>query len=298
MNKNEIYTQENNLKLLWPNGKRVAVYITGMLEVWSEGKAPEYTVQTTNIGHHVVDYGGIEWSNYGGKIGVFRLLRLLEDFKIKATFATNSMICEIFPEAIKAITHYGHDIAGHGIWQDEMINELKKKEQHELIKKCLDMFESHTGKRPQGWLSQVLAFTPDTPEILVQEGVKWWGDLKSIDLPKKVKTNRGDIIAILVCEYTDNRVLRGAPKDYFDVNKETFDYLYQNEPFSVLNIIIHCQWGGRPPVMAMLKKTLEYLSQFPDVWFTTPLEISQLYIANNLDEISYSDRFLSGHKNV
>jgi allantoinase len=278
-------------RLLWPNGKRVAVYVTGMLEVWSEGKAPTYTVQTTGLRSDATDYGGIAWSRYGGKLGVWRILRALSDFNIRGTFATNAMITEIFPDAIKEIVQSGHDIAGHGIWQDQMIGYMSPNEQHDTIKRTLDIFEKATGKRPEGWLSQVLAWTPETPDFLVQEGVRWWGDAKDIDLPKKLKTKHGEIVAIPVCEFTDNRVLRGSPRDFFDVYKDTFDYLYQHEPMSVLNIILHCQWGGRPPVMAVFRKILEYIFKFTDVWFTTPGEIAKWFSAQDQTEITYRERY-------
>ncbi len=277
--------------LLWPNGKRVAVYVTAMLEVWSEGKAPTYTVQTTGLRSDVIDHGGIAWSRYGGHVGVWRILRALDDFSIRGTFAANAMITEIFPDAIEEIIRSGHDIAGHGVWQDQMINDMSPDEQHETIKRTLDMFEKATGKRPEGWLSQVLAWTPETPEFLVQEGVRWWGDAKDIDLPRKIKTKRGEIVAIPVCEFTDNRVLRGSPRDFFDVYKDTFDYLYRHEPMSVLNIILHCQWGGRPPIIAVFRQILDYISQFPDVWFTTPGEIAAWFAAQDRDEITYAERY-------
>jgi allantoinase len=280
----------NNTGLTWPNGKRIAVYVTGMLEVWSEGKAPEYTVQTTAL-HGTIDHGGIVWSRYGGKIGVFRIIRALNEFGIKGTFAANAAITEVFPDAIAEIVRSGHDIAGHGIWQDQMINYMQPAEQHDTIKRTLDTFEKVTGARPQGWLSQVLAFTPETPGFLAQEGVRWWGDLKDIDLPKIVHTEYGDLVAIPVCEFTDNRVLRGSPRDFFDVNKDTFDYLYQYEPMSVLNVILHCQWGGRPPIMALFRKVIEYISRFPGVWFTTPAEIADWFSKQNIEELTYRERY-------
>lgn len=284
-------SQMSPARFLWPNGKRVAVYVTGMLEVWSEGKAPTYTVQTTSLRTDAVDHGGIAWSRYGGRIGVWRIIRALNDFGIRGTFATNGMITEFYPDAIKEIVRSGHDIAGHGVWQDQMINDMSPQEQHATIKCTLDVFEKATGKRPEGWLSQVLAWTPETPDFLAQEGVRWWGDAKDIDLPKKIKTKNGEIIAIPVSEFTDNRVLRGSPRDFFDVYKDTFDYLYRHEPMSVLNIILHCQWGGRPPVTAVFRQILKYISEFPDVWFTTPGEIATWFAGQDRDEITYSERY-------
>jgi peptidoglycan/xylan/chitin deacetylase (PgdA/CDA1 family) len=277
--------------LLWPNSKRIAVYVTAMLEVWSEGKAPTYTVQTTHLRPGAVDYGGIAWSRYGGQVGVWRILRALEHFGIRGTFATNAMIAEIFPNAVAEIVRAGHDIAGHGIWQDQQINDMLPPKQHETIRRTLDMLQQATGKRPEGWLSQVLAWTPEMPEFLAEEGVRWWGDAKDIDLPRKIKTRHGQIVAIPVCEFTDNRVLHGSPRDFLDVYRDTFDYLYRHEPMSVLNIILHCQWGGRPPIMAVFRQILEYIFGFPDVWFTTPGEIATWFAAQERDEISYAERY-------
>jgi peptidoglycan/xylan/chitin deacetylase (PgdA/CDA1 family) len=278
---------------MWPNGKRIAVYVTGMVEVWSEGKGPEYTVQTTGLKRDVIDYSGIVWSEYGPKVGVYRVIRTLNDFGIKGTFSANSMIAEVFPDAVKEIVRSGHDICGHGVWQDQMLNYMTPAEQHDTIKRCLGTFEKATGKRPEGWMSQVLAYTPETPDLLALEGVKWWSDLKDIDLPKKVQTKHGPLIAVPVCEFTDNRVLRGTPSAYFDVNKDTFDYLYQYEPMSVLNIVLHCQWGGRPPVLAMFRKVMDYIKQQPDVWFTTQGEIARWFAQQDVTELSYRDRYLA-----
>ena len=47
-------------------------------------------------------------------------------------------------------------------------------------------------------------------------------------------------------DFADHRVLRGNPRDWYDVYRDTFDYLYYNEPTSYLNITVHCHFGGRP----------------------------------------------------
>src|SRR5262245_9444593 len=58
----------------WPDGKRIAVAVTVMLETWSEGKAPPYGVQASPIKAGAVDLGGIAWGSYGAKVGVWRII--------------------------------------------------------------------------------------------------------------------------------------------------------------------------------------------------------------------------------
>src|SRR5262245_63820524 len=75
----------------WPNGKRIAVAITVMLETWSEGKAPPYGVQASPIKAGAVDLGGIAWGSYGGKIGVWRIINLLKQNGIRGCGGKNRM---------------------------------------------------------------------------------------------------------------------------------------------------------------------------------------------------------------
>ena len=60
----------------WPNGKRIAVTVTVLLETWSGGKAAPYSIQTTSLKSGFVDHSGIAWGQYGGNEGIWRLMRI------------------------------------------------------------------------------------------------------------------------------------------------------------------------------------------------------------------------------
>ena len=61
----------------WPQGERIAVVVSVLLETWSEGKSPSYFPRTTPNKPGIPDIAGINWSTYGGKEGVWRLARIL-----------------------------------------------------------------------------------------------------------------------------------------------------------------------------------------------------------------------------
>ena len=81
-------------------------------------------------------------------------------------------------------------------------------------------------------------------------------------MPRKITTKSGSLIALPVSDFADNRVLRGSPLDFYDVYRETFDYLHEHEPMAMLPIAMHSHWGGRPLMAAMLQKILTHYSQF------------------------------------
>jgi peptidoglycan/xylan/chitin deacetylase (PgdA/CDA1 family) len=258
-----------------PEGKRVAVCITVLLETWSEGNAPSYSVQTTALKPGTVNHAGISWAGYGGREGVWRILRTLERHALPATFFTNARCVEVFPEAVRAVTESGHDLAGHAYTQDGLLTYMDADEERATIHRSLDLLNSVARKPVTGWLSPVLAFTPRTAGLLAEAGLRWHSDVNDADVPRIVTTPAGPIVAIPNSDFTDNRVLRGSPRDYVDVYRHTLDYLREHEEGSFLAIALHCQFGGRPMMVAALDEILQYFTRCPDVWVARHDEVAQ-----------------------
>jgi peptidoglycan-N-acetylglucosamine deacetylase len=276
----------------WPNGKKVAIAITPMFEVWPEGKGPPNLVQRTQVKPGVVDRQAITWPHYSNRSGVWRIIRILDQHGVPATFCVNAHCAEVYPDAVQQILHSGHDIAAHGYTQDMLLAHTQNaEEERALIRRSLDVLEEHTGQRPEGWLSPVLAWTEHTADLLAQEKVVWQGDANYIDLPRRVQTKHGPLIHIPHSDYTDNRVVWLSPRQYYDVYKDTFDYLYANEPMSLMVMTVHCHFGGRPLMAAVVNKLLGYFSQFPGVWFARHSELARWALEQEADEITYAQRF-------
>ena len=251
----------------WPNNERIAVLVTVMFEVWSEGKAPPYSPMTTALKPGTPDLLGISWSQYGGKTGIWRFMKILDETEIKATVCLNAKGAELFSEAVKQLHARGHEIAGHSYTQDLILPYLSPDEEKEVIQRCARVIENAVGIRPVGWFSPVAAPTTHTAEFLAEAGFQWHGDYNDTDLPYSFETSKGALVAIPHNDFTDNRVLRGSPRDFFQVYKDTFDFLYKNERPSLINLTVHAHFGGRPMMSAMLSQLLRYMKGFPEVWF-------------------------------
>jgi peptidoglycan/xylan/chitin deacetylase (PgdA/CDA1 family) len=277
--------------LTWPNGKRVAVAVTVMYETWAEGKAPNYSVQTTHLKPGAVDLAGRAWSTYGGRVGVWRVIRTLDRLQIPGTFFTNARCAELYPDTVKQIVKSGHDVGGHNYTQDALLAYMNPDEEQTTIRTCLDILTDKAGKRPTGWLSSVLAFTEHTVDFLAAEKLSWHADVTYIDLPHRIKTKHGVIAAVPNSDFTDNRVLRSSPRDLWDVYKGTFDYLHKNEPMSLLCLTLHCHFGGRPMIISVFEEIVNYLKQHPDVWFARHEELGRWALEAKVDEHTYQSRY-------
>jgi peptidoglycan/xylan/chitin deacetylase (PgdA/CDA1 family) len=276
---------------LWPDNARIVVALTFLIESWSEGKAPPYSPMTSPTRPGTVDLAGITWSQYGARTGAYRFMRIARDRNLPGTFCVNARVAELFPQTVKDIVANGFELAGHNYAQDEVLPGLNEQEERALIRRSLDILHRTSGVKPVGWLSSTIATTERTADLLAEEGLLWHGDYNYLDLPCRVQTKKGSIVAIPHSDYADNRVLRGAPRDLFQCYKDTFDYLYKKEANAFINITVHGHFGGRPLISAMLDEMLGYITSHPGVWFPRHDELAHWVNKNKIDDIPYAQRF-------
>jgi peptidoglycan/xylan/chitin deacetylase (PgdA/CDA1 family) len=274
----------------WPNDARIVVAMTCLMENWSGDKGPPFSVQTTGLKPGTHDRAAMTWGHYGSRNGVWRLLKILNENKVPSTFVSNAYSMEIAPAAVEHMLKTGHEIAAHSYTQDALMAYLSPDEEKAIIGKCIDVFKKLTGAPPKGWLSPVLAPTAETERLIAEAGFLWYGDYNNIDLPFVVNTKGGPLVAFPHTDFADHRVLRANPRDWFEVYKDTFDYLYANEPNSLLNVTVHCHFGGRPLMAAQVDRILKYLRGFPGVWFARHDELAQWVKDNNIAEWTNQER--------
>ncbi|MDP3173370.1 MAG: polysaccharide deacetylase family protein [Phenylobacterium sp.] len=262
----------------WPNGGKIAVIVTVMYETWPAGKSPPYSPMASPLRDGVVDLQGISWAEYGGETGVWRLAKVLADAGVKATFAVNAHAIERYPDSARALHAQGHEIAGHSYTQDQLVAYMPPDQERAMIDRCGEIIQGVTGARPLGWASPRMTPTPLTAEILAERGYTWHGDYNDTDLPYVVTTPKGDIVALMHSDFTDNRVLRGSPRDFLNVYCDTFDFLRTSGQAEIINLTLHTHFGGRPMMASMFAKILSYFQQPGDVWFARHDEMAEFVL--------------------
>src|SRR3954469_3605690 len=60
--------------------------------------------------------GQLAKGEFGGRVGIWRLIELFDTHGIKATIFTPGRICELYPQALRAVARSGHEIADH-MWE-------------------------------------------------------------------------------------------------------------------------------------------------------------------------------------
>ena len=261
--------------LTWPGGAQIAVMVTVMYETWPEGKTPPYSPMASPLREGVIDRQGISWAEYGGRTGIWRLKELFDHAGVKGTICANARAVERYPDSIRALHEAGHEIAGHSYTQNMFLPYMVPDEEQALIRRCTKIIQDATGERPVGWASPRMSPTEHTAGFLAQDGFVWHGDYNDTDLPYVVDTPQGQVVALMHSDFTDNRVMRGSPRDFLDVHIDTFDFLSGTGQPEIMNLTVHAHFGGRPPLAAMVARILQHMQSMPGVWFARHDELAR-----------------------
>ena len=124
----------------WPRGERACVFLTFDFQGGEDVKPDK---------NGILNYEMWSQGEYGPHHAIYRLLRILKEENIKATFLTCGAIAERFPEAVQAILDHGHVVEGHG-YNHEIARYLPRDEEDVVMKKTIAMIQKRTGRRPHG----------------------------------------------------------------------------------------------------------------------------------------------------
>src|SRR5438094_2119939 len=120
------------------------------------------------------------WHEYGNRVGFWRMLELLDRFRIRAVLAINGSAITTYEPIARAALDRGWEFIGHGFGQKNM---QKVPDEREAIAKTTEAIRAFTGRRPRGWLGPGLTETYETPDILAEEGYEYVCDWVLDDQP-------------------------------------------------------------------------------------------------------------------
>jgi allantoinase len=258
--------------LRWPNGARLAFWITPNVEVFRLG------MPVTAQGVMTPSASAYATRDYGNRVAIWRVMDVLKRYGIRASVALNSEICERTPRIIEEANKLGWEFMGHGLTNSILLTDLNTEQQAEHVKQTVDMIRKGTGKAPRGWLGAGLAEGPDTLEHLVENGIEYVCDWVADDQPFWMRTKNGRLVGMPYGQVNDISVFsdRGRDPDiWVKLVKNTFDTLYAEGTTQgkLLALSVHPFIIGQPHLIAALDESLAYVTRHDGVWLATGSEI-------------------------
>jgi peptidoglycan-N-acetylglucosamine deacetylase len=258
-------------RFAWPNNARVAVTLTFDFQ-GGEDVRP--------LADGTRDHEEYTQCEYGPHTAIWRILRILDEEKVKATFMTCGAIAERFPDAVKAIAAKGHEVAGHG-YHHEVARKLTRDQESEVMKKTIEMIRSRTGQRPVGWRS--CTQSPNSLELLMEHGFLWNSNSFSHDLPFLWQSQSGHLVELPRQPFGDGRTYQhrnndaGNPHDTLLIWKAMFDEFCEESKLApaYCPFQFHPYISGRPGRAATLRAIIRHMKAAGGVWFATGSEMAR-----------------------
>lgn len=261
--------------MMLPNGKKCAAFITVNLAAeyfWlSLDKKAAEMPKTLSLGQ------------YGMTHGLPRLLELLDEMDIRATFFVPGMVANTYPEKIEEIAVRGHEIGCHG-YEYENFALLEVSEQRERIGKAVAAIEAACGKKPVGFRAPMGDLMLETLDIARDFGMKYSSDLYDDDRPYFMRVNKkGDKVLQIPQQWANFDLPyfafnyrpafpagQGRVANYSGVLsnwRDEFTGHYNHGLCYTLQL--DPQATGSPGRFAMLKEFLRFIKEHEGVWFVT-----------------------------
>ena len=133
------------------------------------------------------------WHEYGMRVGFWRFLEMFEKHGMRPTLSINGSVIEAYPRVAGAARDAGWEFMGHGWVQ---VPTHKMPDQREAITRTVKTITDFTGRACHGWLGPGLTETLETPDLLAEAGITWLGDFVVDDLPARVATAHGEMLAL------------------------------------------------------------------------------------------------------
>ena len=162
----------------WPGGGRVAVLLS--FDVDNE---------TIWLRNNDTSIGGLSQGEYGARVALDRVLDLLDEHEVAASFFGPAVSFSLNPEMIPKIQSSGrHEIGVHG-WIHETNATLPRAEEARLLDKAIERMTELMGKRPVGYRAPSWNFSESTLELLMERGFLYDSSLMADDRPYEIVAN-------------------------------------------------------------------------------------------------------------
>jgi peptidoglycan/xylan/chitin deacetylase (PgdA/CDA1 family) len=263
------------MRYRWPDGKQSAAVLSFDFDAESGFLFREPEKARRSL-------GDLEERRFGPRVGVDRILRLLDRLKLRASFYIPGWTVENHPAESARIRDAGHEIGAHGNMH-EALSFLDEAQEERVMREQLDILQSRLGVRPAGYRSPSWDVNVWTPDLLKRHGFLYDTSLMGNDVPYEVETGQGPLIEVPVQWLLDDaplfrhvygatnaiadpgRVLQMWSKEFAAMHRENGCFVLTCHPFV----------SGRASRIALLEDLVTYMRRSRGVWFATGEEVAR-----------------------
>lgn len=238
----------------------------------------DFDAESSKVAKGNISPTPISQGQYGAQVGLPRLLTLLAQYDIKATFFVPGWTAERYPQLVQQIQADGHEIGHHGYTHVSPL-QLSLAEERMQLEMGFAALEQVASVRPKGYRSPAWDLSNHSIELFKEFGFEYESSLMGDDFQfYRIGTDDGSagLVEIPISwilddfvhfEIVENGVGLANPASVYEIWAGEFEGAYAEE--GVFCLTMHPQVIGRYPRIRMLEKLIQFMRGHPGVKFTT-----------------------------
>ena len=145
-------------RFVWPDDARIAFTVTLVLDYWEVNPPADANPDpriVSPLGKFFPDW--LTWSQreYGARVGIFRVLDVLDRFGVTPSVALGSAAAKRYPELVDELMRRNACFLAHGTYATRRITgRMSEAEERIYIAECRDAVRAAAGEAPLGWCGQ------------------------------------------------------------------------------------------------------------------------------------------------
>jgi peptidoglycan/xylan/chitin deacetylase (PgdA/CDA1 family) len=213
--------------------------------------------------------------SYGPRVGVPRLLALLGEYAITATFFVPGVTAERYPWLVELLLADGHEVAHHS-HAHAVPSDLTPDEERADFERALEAL-ARFGVSPDGHRAAYLSASWQTAALVAEHGLLYDSSLMHDDRPYVIATEAGDVVELpthwILDDYEQYGYVEGL-SDYLESPDKAFA-LWSSELDGMRRhgchfvLVSHPFLTGRPSRIENLRRLVEYALAAGDVEFVS-----------------------------
>lgn len=276
-------------QITWPDNARVALWVNVGLQFFPLNQSGKPFAPPGGMSTAYPDLRHYTLRDYGNRVGIFRFFKAFDRFKIKPTFAMNSVLAERYPYLLHKIVERGDQLMCHGAHMDALhYGGMDIDEERAQIHSALNRLRDMSGQPVNSWISPAKSESEHTPALLADAGIEYFCDWVNDDMPYRFRTQAGELTAMpLSTELEDRFILLNnlhSEDSYVEQIKDAFDFLYHEantQGGRILALSIHPWMLGQAHRIAKLEEVLEYITGHADVWSAHADDIHKAWVSQS-----------------
>ncbi|WP_186293129.1 polysaccharide deacetylase family protein [Brevibacterium aurantiacum] len=221
---------------------------------------------------------------YGTRAGIWRLLRLFNQYRAPFSVFVSSEALSVVPETAKQFAEMDCDFVSHGTRSISRVD-LTPEQEREDLRKCINDVRTLTGKPVLGAFPRP-PITTESRRIMAEEGLLYDSATTNDDLPYFYPVEGRPMLVLPYAVDTNDARFWGGQSgpgftgstDFFDYLKDSFDTLYEESESTgrMMSVGLHARIM-RPGRAASIRRFLEYLREKDDVFIAKRSDIARAF---------------------